>query len=692
MSALLAEAAAGPLEGNYTCFVQGPAGAGKSQALIERLKLLLHSGVPGYSILAILPDRSTTRRYGHAVEQLDIGPFGAVELQTYSGLATRLVRLFWPLVAAEADFAAPQRPPIFLNYETAQYTMGQVVEPLLAQGYFEGLSMRPQRILSQLLDNLNKAAVGDFPLAEVGPRLDEAWSGDEGRRRYYGQMQHCVDQFRAHCLERGLLDFSLVVEVFHRHLVEKPAFWRYFTERYRHLLVDHLEESVPVAQDLVRRLLPLCDSALLACNPAGGLRIFLGVDPVGAMALAPLCGRIVEVDNGPRHSPDVTAFCAGIGRRLGQPAVPEGEGRPTKGVAAIIQTRYRAQMIDQVAQSILRLVQRGVPPGEIAVVAPHADGVLRFMLSESFTAAGIPFAVVRRFESLREEPVVRACLGLAALAHPQWGVKPPYFDVVESLNLALGPLDPVRTALVVRRLYDGRSGTLRGREVLRPVDLERIGFAALERYEAVRSWLETYQQGEAAAFDHFLRQLFGEILSGPELKPEDAAVYSKLIASASFFRQGAPAMVLGGKAVGHAYLEMIYQGVVAAQYLTDLDLDLEAAPESIALVAPIYTYLLSNRVSRFQFWLDIGSATWWEPLHQPLTNHSVLSPQWRRGEPWTDAADWSNRNRILFRLVQGLSQRCSEGIYLCTSELEGRGEPQDSPLLQAVHQVLQGAA
>ena len=692
MPAALSEVAAGPIQGNYTCFLQGPAGVGKSQVLIERLQRLLQGGVPGYSILTILPDRSTTRRYRDAIQQLDLGPFGVVELQTYSGLATRLVRLFWPLVAAEAGFAAPQQPPVFLNYETAQYTMGQVVEPLLAQGYFEGLSMRPQRILSQLLDNLNKAAVGDFPLQEVGPRLDEAWSGEEGRRRYYGQMQHCVDQFRAHCLERGLLDFSLVVEVFHRHLVEKPAFWRYFTERYRHLLVDHLEESVPVAQDLVRRLLPLCDSALLACNPSGGLRIFLGVDPVGAASLARDCGRLVEVESGPRHNPYVAAFCAGVGRCLGQGTAPEGEGRAAKGVAAVIQTRYRAQMIDEVAQRILRLVERGVAPGDVAVVAPHADGVLRFMLGESFAAAGIPFAVVRRFESLREEPVVRACLGLAALAHPQWGLKPPHFDVVESLGLALAPLDPVRAALVVRRLYDARKGMLKGREALGPVDLERIGFAALERYEALRSWLETYQQGEPAAFDHFLRQLFGEVLSGPELKPDDAAVYSKLIASAAFFRQGAPAMGLGGKAVGHCYLEMIYQGVVAAQYLTDLDLDLEAAPESIALVAPIYTYLLSNRVSRFQFWLDIGSATWWEPLHQPLTNHSVLSPQWRRGEPWTDAADWTNRNRILFRLVQGLSQRCVEGIYLCTSELEGRGEPQDSPLLQAVHQVLQGAA
>ena len=110
-------------------------------------------------------------------------------------------------------------------------------------------------------------------------------------------------------------------------------------------------------------------------------------------------------------------------------------------------------------------------------------------------------------------------------------------------------------------------------------------------------------------------------------------------------------MALEGAAIGQRYVEMIGAGVVAAQYLTDVDLD--EAPESIALVAPVYTYLLSSHVARYQFWLDIGSATWWEPLHQPLTNHYVLTRRWNREERWTDAVDYSLRNRNLYRLVRG---------------------------------------
>ena len=682
----IARVVQGPIDGNHTCFLEGLVGAGQSEALIGRLGYLLQRGVPGYSILVLLPDRSTTTRYRQALSGLELGPFGAVDLHTYFSLANRLVQLFWPLVAADAGFASPQQPPIFLSYETAQYIMGQLIVPLLAEGYFEGLAMRPQRVLSQLLDNLNKAAINGYPLAEVEPRLSEAWTGEETRWRCYAQAQKCIELFRGHTLQHGLLDVSLIIEVFHHNLVEKPAFWRYFTERYRHLLVDHLEETVPVAQDLIQRLLPECDSALLVGDRGGGYRVFLGVDPVGAGKLGQGCRENLSATESGWASSAITALVGRVGQYLGQEVDFSAGGEARKAIVELIQTRYRSQMIEAVAQKILGLVEQGIAPGEIAVVAPYTDGVLRFMLSEAFRVADVPFAVVRRFESLREEPVVRACLTLGALAHPEWGLRPQPFDVSEAMELALAPVDPLRAALAVRHLYAPKEGTLVTRESLGAAERERIGPAALERYDQLREWLETYRGGEPMAFDHFLRRLFGEVLSRPELSPEDAAVYSKLIASATSFRQAGPAMGLEGKTAGQRYTEMVFEGVVAAQYLTDLDV--EAAPESIALVAPIYTYLLSRHVARFQFWLDIGSMGWWDPLHQPLTNPHVLSRRWKRGEQWTDAVDFAIRNQALFRLVRGLGQRCREGIYLCTSELEAGGELQDSPLLQAVQQVL----
>lgn len=677
---------AAPTDKKHSIFLEGPAGAGKSQMLLERLRFLLEQGVAGYSILVLLPERTNVRQYRERLTRLDLGPFSAVEFHTYYSLATQLVRQFWPLVAGDAGFATPQRPPTYLNYETAQYTMLHVIEPKLEAGYFEGLSVRQQRIVSQLIDNLNKAALNGYPLTEVRERLRGAWPGDASRLRYYDQAQECIELYRQHCLQHGLLDVALAVDVFHTFLVENPVFWRYFTERYDHLLVDNVEETVPVAQDLIDRLLSECDSGLLVHDQGGGYRVALGVDPEGAADLRTQCSEVVTLETSATSTPDMAALSARLGRQLGQAVdVPTG-GTPGAAVAGLVQTRYRTDMIDEVVEEITHLVARGVAANEIAVLAPYLDGVLRFSLQERMQEAGVPLRIVRRRESLQEEPVVRACLTLAALAHPGWEIHPAPFDVVESLNQTVEHLDPVRAALVTRELYDESVPALRSRDRLSMTTHDRIGFALLEQYEELYEWIEAYKEGDQEQLDHFLSRLFGELLSRPDFDPEDAAVYEKLIASTKRFREAAPGMGIDDYriAVGRHYADMINSGTVAAQYQTGVS----GNGTSAVLAAPIYTYLLGGYSSRYQFWLDIGSISWWEPPHQPLTNPHVLSRRWPVGETWTDAVDYRTRNTMLYRLIRGLSQRCRDGIYLCSSELELTGEQQDSPLLHAVDRAL----
>ena len=90
---------------------------------------------------------------------------------TVGGLARRMVDLFWPLAADKAGFAHPDRPPVFLTLETAQYYMAHIVRPLSDQGYFESVTIDRNRLYSQIIDNLNKSAAVGFPFTEIGSRL-----------------------------------------------------------------------------------------------------------------------------------------------------------------------------------------------------------------------------------------------------------------------------------------------------------------------------------------------------------------------------------------------------------------------------------------------------------------------------------------------------------------------------------------
>jgi hypothetical protein len=127
---------------------------------------------------------------------------------------------------------------------------------------------------------------------------------------------------------------------------------------------------------------------------------------------------------------------------------------------------------------------------------------------------------------------------------------------------------------------------------------------------------------------------------------------------------------------------MVQQGVVSAQYL------IEEREENAVLLAPIHTYLLSGHHARYQFWMDAGSIDWWRPPHQVLSNPFVLSYRWPAGTPWTEALDYQTRNDILARIVQGLCQRCRDGVYICTSDMESSGNLQESsPLLRVVTRI-----
>jgi len=110
------------------------------------------------------------------------------------------------------------------------------------------------------------------------------------------------------------------------------------------------------------------------------------------------------------------------------------------------------------------------------------------------------------------------------------------------------------------------------------------------------------------------------------------------------------------------------------------------------LIAPAYTYLMSNRPDDIQFWLDIGSRGWFERLNQPLTHPYVLSRRWSQDKLWTDKEEVDTSLEVLQRLTMGLLRRCRQKIYMTLSELGEQGYEQRGPLLHSVQRMLIDAA
>lgn len=692
LSLLQSQIAESPLDSKL--FLSGPTGTGKTTTGVERMRFLLAQGVSADSILMLTPQRILQEPYLDLLYSPDRSPGGEATAATLGGLGRRIVDLFWPIAAESAGFANPDQPPIFLSLETSQYYMAHIVRPLLDEGYFESVTIDRNRLYSQIIDNLNKAAVIGFPYTEIAARLDSSYYGDPVQRRVYADAQDAANRFREYCLQHNLLDFSLQMEVFANILWPLPQVRDYLTRSYRHLIYDNVEEDSARAHDILWDWLPDFESALLLFDPSGGFRYFLGADPETGKVLSQRCDEQIEL----QESFVTTEAVAYLREGLIEAIDPSFESKvetqkPDGSPLSIIQSRFYPELLDAIVGEVETLVtEHNVPPSEIVILAPYLSDALRFSITNRLEARGVPWRSHRPSRSLRDEPASVALITFAMLGHPYWNIHPPKFDIAYALMLSLDGLDLVRAQLLADIVYRQRDLSLTSFENIKSDVQERITFSVGNRYTTLRDWILAYREGMPLPLDHFFRKLFGEVLSqagfGYHRNFDAVRVAGSLVESVKNFRMAMePSIVNKDRPdfdLGKEYVAMLEEGVIAASYVESW----RSENKDAVLVSPAHTFLMMNRPVTYQFWLDPGSSGWYERLAQPLTHPYVLSRQWEPGRLWTDADEVQVNQQSMARLISGLLLRCRERVYLGISELGESGFEQRGELLRAFQKVV----
>jgi hypothetical protein len=677
------------LKGKKT-FLEGIAGTGKTTVGVAYLDQLFNSGVNTSSILILVPQRTLAFPYSDFLRQPGLPPGGTADILTMGGLAQRMIALFWPLISEKAGFAHPEKPPIFLTLETAQYYMARIVSPRLEKGYFNSVTIESTRIYSQILDNLNKSALVGFSHELIAEKLLRSWIGKPEQTRIYTEAQECADLFRQYCLANNLLDFSLQLQTFVQFLWPSHLFQQYLRGKYRHLIYDNVEEDAPVAHDLVLDWLPNFDSSLVIYDQDAGYRIFLGADPESGYRLKQMCPQKAHLDYSFTNSADQAEFIQSMRDSIHR-ELPDKLQEEIRSVFQISFLKYHPDMIDWVCSTIHELISDGTPAGQISILSPFLTDSQRFSMMNRLEGSGIPVLSHRPSRSLREEPPTQCLLSLAKLAHPQWNLDITQYEIRYMLMQAIDGLDLVRADLLARIAFRSSSdiNQMNSFDQIKPDMQKRITYSVGERYEFLRNWLMDYSKGVPLALDIFLSKLFGEILSqhgfGFHGRYDAADNTARLIESIQKFRFMAMEISeFGLDEIGKEYVQMLMQGVVAAQSLQSW----ERSTAEAVFLAPAYTFLMQNRPVRYQFWLDIGSLGWWERLNQPLTQPYVLSRNWPGMQKWTDINEYSTNQDTLVRLITGLIRRCTGKIFLCATSYNELGENTKGPLLKALQNMM----
>jgi hypothetical protein len=692
-------------------FLTGPAGTGKTTRAVEQLRHLLARNVPPHSILVLVPQLTLARPYRLVQQDPALPAAGTVDIFTLNGLARGVIDLFWPLAAVSGSFGRPQSPPVFLDIEQSQYYLRQAIDPLLKDIYFNAgdvsIIIPLPRLMGQILDNLNKAALRGLPHTHVSKYLAASQMLDPGARIALEQTQVCMNRFREFCLARNLLDFSLRVETFTRFLWPVAGVRQYLTQRYRHLIVDNVEEDTPFVHGVLRDWLPETDTGLVVNDEDAGFRIFLGANWRTAARLADRADTVTSLTRSLTAPPEMLAFgreTAGLLDYLpgGEPEEAETEDGMAQefdlqAVITFERQQYYSEMLDWVAGRVVQLVRQGVSPDQIVVLAPFVSDALRFAFTDRLTRLGLQTRSHRPSRPLSQEPPVKTMLTLARLA---FDMKPDQLDVTHALAGTINGLDLVRAALLTQVVYRPTGSDahipLTAYAAIEGELRNRISNGAGIRFDRLRSWLQAVvAESELPPLDHFWSRLFGELLSQPDYRfhnqLEAGQLVADLIASARQFRlvadQASPELVADTGRLNRAYLQTVQDGLVAAQSVRRWEQP-EAAEDDSVLITPATTFLISNRPVEYQFWLDAGSSGWWERISQPLTHPYVLAADWEEGRVWSDTDEAAAQQDRLARLLLGLTRRCRKHIFISYAEIGEQGYEQRGRLLVTLQKLL----
>ncbi|NJO73247.1 MAG: recombinase family protein [Leptolyngbyaceae cyanobacterium RM1_406_9] len=685
-------------------WITGSTRSGKTSRLIEQFQDLAQMfaeqphphPVPAMLVFAANGDNRIELADQIAVSTQAQFPFDST---TPLGFFQSEVILFWPLLAQQLDLKT--QFPLRLRPETEQELATRLWQPELEDGRLSQEGVNEYYLVRRSLDLLQLAASGGIPTEDIASILKDGLAGQEGSADLWDCIQDVLLRWQAWCLERGLLTYGIISQLYWRYLLPHPTYQQQLKRRYRAIAADDVDEYPAIARFLFEFLLDQGIPGVFSYNPDGAIRLGLGADPEYLSGLAARCQ--VEMRSPQLHSLSATwgeAMVNWIQEPLSLPELPDS--------IYSIQTISRAQLLRQTAEVITTAIHSGqVQPQEVAVIGPGLDAIARYTLREILTSRAIAVESLNDQQPLNSSPMIRALLTLMAFVYPGLGHLINRDAVSEmlvvlsqtpSLNtgrsgLDLARIDPVRSGLLTDHCYlpDAEQPRLIPANAFPRWD--RLGYQATSFYADLLQWVETQQlQQQQRLIPNpvvLLDRATQRFLSGGSNLPYDQlAALRELMETAQHYwevdnrlRQADAAGSASSRAeptsasVGH-FIQLLRDGTITADPFPTRPI----GPTSQAVtLATIFQYRSNRRFHRWQFWLDAGSALWLTG-GGPLFGAPLFLQSWS-GRPWTAAEATEADQQRLQRQILDLLGRVGDRIYLCHSELATNGQEQNGPLL-----------
>ncbi|MBE9127977.1 recombinase family protein, partial [Coleofasciculus sp. LEGE 07081] len=276
------------------------------------------------------------------------------------------VMLFWPLIIKRLNLRA--QFPVRLRPETEQELATQLWRDNLDNDLLQLPGANESVRVRRLLDLFQLAAVSGTPVEDIPSILAEGVVELEKTPELWQSIGQLLLDWRHWCLERGLLTYGIICELYWHELLSDSTYLEYLSQRYRAVLADDVDDYPAIARDLFEILLDQGAVGAFSYNQDGEVRLGLNADPNYLAGLASRCQ--VETLTGSGNDSLAEELSSLAIEFISDPIVLSGLPETVQS----IQTTSRAQLLRQTAGAIVEAVKLGqVQPADIAIIAPGLD-------------------------------------------------------------------------------------------------------------------------------------------------------------------------------------------------------------------------------------------------------------------------------------------------------------------------------
>lgn len=682
-------------------WITGTSRTGKTSRLVEEFCSLVRQqlfkpkikAVPQNLTSAILVFAANNQNRRELSDRLVLAVEGTypVVCKTPVGFIADEVMLFFPLIFEELKLKA--QFPLRLRPETEQELATQLWRN---QSDWQELCEldNEYRLVRQTLDLMQLAGSSGIPTEDISAILHQGLSGldpNQDRGHLWQRMGELLLLWRSWCLDRGLLTYGLIYELYWRFLLPNPQYQQHLQNRYQAIFADDVDDYPAIARDLFEVMLDQGASAVFTYNPHGKIRLGLNADPDYLSGLAARS-----------QTEKLTTATVNLAVEFADTAV-ELVNESAYLVTApdtiqSLQSISRAELLRQTAETIIQAVQQQqINPGEIAIIAPGLDEIARYSLIEILSAKGIPVRPLNEQRPIISSPLVRSLLTLLGLVYADLGRLVDRDAIAEMLTVfSQTKIDPVRAGLIADYCYQYRPEY----PCLSPVETfprwDRLGHQATDSYQKIRDWIEASkirQQQQSfltptillsKAIEHFLN-------NNSYLSSEKLAVLRELMETAQHFwevdrrlRQNEPSFQTQSTTVAQ-FIQLLRRGTITAnpRPLRQFSPQTEAVT-----LSTVFQYRSLRSSHRWQFWLDAGSPLWSQGGAATLFAAPLFLQGWA-GKTWMPEDEYAMDRERLERILRDILARASGKIFLGHSDLGVNGTEQAGALLPLVHAARQ---